>query len=73
MVDAATIVADALEKMHKELNETAFLQARDSMALNQLHNMYVTAKDIDATIKRVSFTLAEALNMVFEGSLANPE
>ena len=67
VVDAATIVADALEKLHKELNETAFLQARDSMALNQLHNMYVTAKDIDATIKRVSFTLAEALNMTFEG------
>ena len=67
VVDAATIVADALEKMHKELNETAFLQARDSMVLSQLHNMYVTAKDIDATIKRVSFTLAEALNMTFEG------
>lgn len=66
VVDAATIVADALEKMHKELNETAFLQARDSMVLNQLHNMYVTAKDIDATIKRVSFTLAEALNLTFE-------
>ena len=69
VVDAATIVADALGKMHKELNETAFLQARDSMALNQLHNMYVTAKDIDATIKRVSFTLAEALNMTFEREL----
>lgn len=66
VVDAATIVADALEKMHKELNETVFLQARDSMVLNQLHNMYVTAKDIDSTIKRVSFTLAEALNMTFE-------
>ena len=66
VVDAATIVADALEKMHKELNETAFLQARDSMVLNQLHNMYVTAKDIDSTIKRVSFTLAEALNLTFE-------
>ena len=69
VVDAATIVADALGKMHKELNETAFLQARDSMVLNQLHNMYVTAKDIDATIKRVSFTLAEALNMTFEREL----
>lgn len=66
VVDAATIVADALEKMHKELNETAFLQARDSVVLSQLHNMYVTAKDIDATIKRVSFTLAEALNLTFE-------
>ena len=69
VTDAATIVADALEKMHKELNETAFLQARDSMVLNQLHNMYVTVKDIDATIKRVSFTLAEALNMTFEREL----
>lgn len=69
VVDAATIVADALEKMHKELEETVFLQARDSMALNQLHNMYVTPKDIDATIKRVSFTLAEALNMTFEADL----
>ena len=66
VVDAATIVADALEKMHKELQETAFLQARDSMVLSELHNMYVTAKDIDATIKRISFTLAEALNLTFE-------
>lgn len=66
VVDAATIVADALEKMHKELQETVFLQARDSMVLAELHNMYVTAKDIDATIKRLSFTLAEALNMTFE-------
>ena len=66
VVDAATIVADALEKLHKELQETAFLQARDSIVLSELHNMYVTAKDIDATIKRLSFTLAEALNMTFE-------
>ncbi len=66
VVDAATIVADALEKMHKELEETIFLQARESMALSGLQNMYVTSKDIDATIKRVSFTLAEALNFAFE-------
>ena len=71
VVDAATIVADALEKMHKELKETAFLQARDSVVLSQLHNMYVTAKDIDATIKRVSFTLAEALNMTFDAEVTN--
>lgn len=69
VVDAATIVADALEKMHKELEETVFLQARESMALNGLQNMYVTAKDIDATIKRVSFTLAEALNLTFREAL----
>ncbi len=66
VVDAATIVADALEKMHRELEEALFLKARESMALSGLQNMYVTAKDIDATIKRVSFTLAEALNFTFE-------
>ena len=65
VVDAATIVNDALERMHKELKETVFLQARDSAALAELNNMYVTAKDIDATIKRLSFTLAEALNLTF--------
>ncbi|MBQ9991028.1 MAG: GPR endopeptidase [Lachnospiraceae bacterium] len=65
VVDAATIVGDALQRMHSELKETVFLKARDSMALTELNNMYVTAKDIDATIKRLSFTLAEALNITF--------
>ncbi|MGN1314990.1 MAG: GPR endopeptidase [Lachnospiraceae bacterium] len=65
VVDAATIVQDALQRMHRELQEAAFLKARDSVALTELNNMYVTAKDIDATIKRLSFTLAEALNITF--------
>lgn len=65
VVDAATIVTDAMEKMHKEWKETAFLQARESTVFAELNNMYVTPKDIDSTIKRVSHTLAEALNMTF--------
>ena len=65
VVDAATIVGDALERMHREMKEAIFLRARDSVSLAELNNMYVTAKDIDATIKRLSFTLAEALNMTF--------
>ena len=68
VVDAATIVSDAMEKMHKELKETAFLQARESTVFGELNNMYVTPKDIDSTIKRVSFTLAEALNLTFQKS-----
>ena len=67
VVDGGGIVMDAMEKLHKELKETLFLQAKDSMALDQFHNMYVTAKDIDAMIKRMSYTLAEALNLTFEG------
>ena len=63
----STILKMIMEKLHKELKETLFLQAKDSMALDQFHNMYVTAKDIDAMIKRISYTLAEALNITFEG------
>ena len=32
-------------------------------ALPELSNMYVTCKDIDAVIKRVSYTLSEGLNI----------
>lgn len=30
-----------------------------------LNGMYVTPKDIDDTIKRISYTISEALNMLF--------
>lgn len=55
VVDAATIVNDALEKIGVE-----------SKVLSELNNMYVTTKDIDATIKRLSFTISEALNIAFQ-------
>ena len=32
----------------------------------QLHNMYVTAKNIDETSKRLSFTLSEAINIALD-------
>jgi spore protease len=58
VVDAATIVNDAIGHLHQddpELQNTFY----------DMHNMYVTAKDIDATIKRLGFTLSEALNLAF--------
>lgn len=58
VVDAATIVNDAIGHLHP-INE----EARET--LYDMHNMYVTAKDIDATIKRLGFTLSEALNIAF--------
>ena len=49
VVDAATIVYDA---------------TRDRNAvLPGLNSMFVTPKDIDETIKRLSFTISEALNI----------
>ena len=68
VVDAATIVTDALDKIRKEVSETAHEKFPDipGGSLGELNNMYVTCKDIDETVKRLSFMLSEALNMAFE-------
>lgn len=63
VVDAATIVGDALERMEKE-NGLKLLTAREHpQAMSELNNMYVTSKDIDEMIKRLSFTISEGINI----------
>lgn len=63
VVDAATIVGDALKKWMDEETDNKF----DSrLAFAELNNMYMTGKDIDAVIKRVSFTLSEGINIAME-------
>lgn len=63
VVDAATIVGDALKKWMDEDMDKKF----DSrLAFAELNNMYMTGKDIDAVIKRVSFTLSEGINIAME-------
>lgn len=68
VVDAATIVGDALERMLGEVSEADKRCYIDSCRneLTDLHNMYVTSKDIDAVIKRVSYTVSEGINMALE-------
>ena len=67
VVDAATIVNDAIERIKKELDQKELLfSGQGTGTLSELNNMYVTSKDIDATIKRLSFTVSEGLNMAFE-------
>lgn len=58
VVDAATIVADALEGKVDSVS--------DMGCFAELGNMYVTSKDIDGVIKRLSFTLSEGLNMALD-------
>lgn len=68
VVDAATIVGDALERIagnKKELDDWRSKE-RFRVAFSELNNMYMTGKDIDAMIKRVSFTLSEGINMALE-------
>lgn len=58
VVDAGTIVNDVLEKSKGN--------TIDPVIMSELNNFYVTGKDIDETIKRLSFTVSEALNEAFE-------
>lgn len=68
VVDAATIVGDALEKMLEEAKASDMHlymeECRNTMT--ELHNMYVASKDIDAVIKRVSYTVSEGINIALE-------
>lgn len=67
VVDAATIVNDALEKFleeEKDLDNVKYMGVR--LQFPELNNMYMTGKDIDAVIKRVSFTVSEGINIAME-------
>ncbi len=67
VVDAATIVNDAIERINTKHNKTVDFFTDDTKeTLYDMHNMYVTTKDIDSTIKRLGFTLSEALNITFD-------
>lgn len=71
VVDAATIVGDALEKLlgdEKDFDVVKYLE-QNRMAFAELNNMYMTGKDIDAVIKRVSFTVSEGINIAMEKSM----
>ncbi len=65
VVDAATIVCDALEKLlegEEDLDVVKYM-SRQQPGFPELYNMYMTGKDIDAVIKRISFTVSEGINM----------
>ncbi|MCI8947892.1 MAG: GPR endopeptidase [Lachnospiraceae bacterium] len=67
VVDAATIVVDAVDKIQRESAKEGHLLGTDSIrSMPELNNMYVTGKNIDEIIKRLSFTISEALNIALE-------
>lgn len=81
VVDAATIVNDTMENLLAALetsdmlkgvgvvlqgyNATEKYELIKELISPHLNGMYVTPKDIDDTIKRLSYTISEALNMLF--------
>ncbi len=67
VVDAATIVADTLTKYMETtgFNEDETYKFISEVNNNQINNMFVTPKNIDEMVKRISYTLSEALNSCF--------
>lgn len=76
VVDAATIVSDAVsdfieamsEKQQEEISRTEPRELARKLLSPQLHGMFVTPKDIDDTIKQLSYLISEALNIAFLGN-----
>lgn len=67
VVDAATIVSDAFEKMLRQAGEEPIdIQDELLSGLGELYNMYVTGKDVDYEIKQISHIICNALNSAFE-------
>ncbi len=71
VVDAATIVADTLTKyMEKSgFDENDINQFISEIREQQIENMFVTPKNIDESIKRISYTISEAVNSCFAQSV----
>ncbi len=68
VVDSATIVMDAMEKLleGEENVDAVKFMSRQQPPFPELNNMYMTGKDIDAVIKRISFTISEGINIAME-------
>ena len=90
VVDAATIVNDTMENLILALessetlrgvgvvmqgyNAAAKYELVKELISPHLNGLFVTPKDIDETVKRISYTISEALNMLFsKGHAHNQE
>ena len=85
VVDAATIVNDAMYNLVtalteseefsqvgrslEELNDAEKYELIRELLSPNLNAMFVTPKDIDESVKRLSFTVSEGLNIAFAGAV----
>ena len=65
VVDAATIVRDSMAHLLDALEEAEQKEFLEEMISPHLHTMFVTPKDVDETVKYLSYTISEGLNMAF--------
>ena len=83
VVDAATIVGDTMDKLLSAVEVSESLKGMASVIKGyspaekyelikeliapNLNSMFMTPKDIDETVKRLSYTISEGLNLAFSG------
>ena len=84
VVDAATIVSDTMHTLIQAMSKSEYLKSLgnslDSLSDAEQHDlirellspslntMFVTPKDIDEAVKRLSFTVSEGLNIAFQNA-----
>ena len=84
VVDAATIVGDTMDNLLSAVEVSESLKGMANVIKGyspaekyelikeliapHLNGMFVTPKDIDETVRRISYTISEALNMLFAAS-----
>lgn len=87
VVDAVTIVNDTMENLVAALETSKTLKGMGNILKSynnsekqelireliapHLNGMYVTPKDIDETMKQISYTLSESLNLLFANDTDN--
>ncbi len=85
VVDAATIVSDTMENLIHSMEESQVLKGvgealstyNDAekyelikeLISPHLNGMFVTPKDVDEMIKQISFTISEAMNILFNSEV----
>ena len=52
--------------LEAECGLTVMAGREHPQAISELNNMYVTSKDIDETVKRLGFTISEAINIALD-------
>ena len=72
VVDAATIVRDSMAHLLDALEETDQKEFLEEMISPHLHTMFVTPRDVDETVKYLSYTISEGLNIAFSQQPESP-
>lgn len=65
VVDAATIVCDAMEHLMVSLEHEERQQFLDEMITPNLRSMFVTPRDVDESVRILSDTISKGINLTF--------